>query len=130
PKDYALGETVGESYAKGRTEIGPKYIFEEGEKRIWWWDTAESVIYFGDPELRVFVPSTEYSDNNYWEKEDVQPIRYDEELTINGHMPFGATDYPNEKEPKTILSEYSIVIIALIAIFVLLIALFIVGRKK
>jgi hypothetical protein len=131
PRDLALGYTMGEAFARGIKHVGILYLggAPDGGPQ-WWWDTAESVIYFGDPELRVFVPSTEYSDANNWDRDDVEPIRYDAELNIDGHMPFGATSYPNEKQPKTFLGEYLILVIAIVAIVVLVGAIAVVGRKK
>lgn len=65
----------------------------------------ESVVYFGDPDLRMYVPDTTYSDGNNWEKEDTMPLRCDAELSVDGHMPFGAVGYPHEKEPVTLCSN-------------------------
>jgi len=131
PKDFALGKSVGESYVEGITEIGPQYIFEEGERRVWWWDTSENVVLFTDPDLHVWIPSTEYDpqERNHWDKEDIKSIRYDSELDIEGHMPFGATGYPNKREPESILITL-IAVILLLAILVILIAVITKKRKK
>ncbi len=126
PRDIALGDTVGEAYAKGMSHVGILYISDPPQ---WWWDAAENVCYYGDPDLRVFTPSTTYSDKNYWEKEDTKPLRYDAEITIAGHMPYGATDYPNEREPTTLWQQY-IWLIALILIVILAIVAIALGRKK
>ncbi|MEA2055798.1 MAG: hypothetical protein U9O49_03075, partial [Candidatus Thermoplasmatota archaeon] len=125
-----LGDTVGEAYNKGISHVGILHIGDVEEGPRFWWDNNENVLYYGDPDLRMFVPSTEYSDANHWEKDDVQPIRYDEELTINGHMPFGATDYPNEREPVTLLQEYLGIIVALAIIVALVIVFAVVSKKK
>jgi len=132
PRDFALGETIGESYAKGRCEIGIKYLFEEDEKREWWWDSAENVVLFADPDLRIWVPSTEWDEEarNHWELEDVQPLRYDAELDVDGHMPFGATSYPHEKEPLPFWLEYLAVIIGIIVIVIVLAAVVFYRKKK
>jgi len=132
PKDFALGESVGESYAKGITEIGPKYIFEEDEEIRWWWDDAENVVLFADPDLHIWIPSTEYDPeaSNHWEKGDTEPLRYDAELNIDGHMPFGATGYPNEKEPMPFWLEYLVVIIIIIAFVILLLVGVVIRKKK
>ena len=132
PKDFALGKTIGESYAKGRTEIGIKYLFEEDEKREWWWDSAENVVLFADPDLRIWVPSTEWDQEakNHWELEDVHPLRYDAELDIDGHMPFGTTGYPHEKEPIPFWLEYLAIIIGIIVIIIMLVAVVAYRNKK
>jgi len=132
PRDFALGETIGESFAKGRCEIGIKYLFEEDEKREWWWDSAENVVLFADPDLRIWVPSTEWDEEvkNHWELEDVQPLRYDAELDIDGHMPFGTTGYPHEKEPMPFWLEYLAVIVGIIVIVIMLAAVVFYRKKK
>ena len=131
PREYALGKTAGETYTQGLDEVGIKYLFEKNEDRVWWWDNAENVVLFTDPDMRIFTPGTEYSDANYWEQDDVQPIRYDEELDINGHMPFGATDYPHEKEPLIFLQQYFVLIIAIAVIVILVIvAVCLPGKNK
>jgi hypothetical protein len=91
-KRYALGDTVGQAYERGMRAAGPEYTIGK-----FWWDRYQNVELFGDPDLRVFVPGTEYSNLNYWEYDDVRSLRYDKELNINGHMPFGASDRPNKK---------------------------------
>lgn len=125
PRDIILGDTVGEAFTKGMSHVGPLYLSEQ-----WWWDDAENVVYFGDPDLRMFVPSTDYSDKNYWIQEDVKPIRYDKELNINGHMPFGATEYPHERKPETWFARYMPVIIILVLIIIILIAMMAMGKRK
>jgi len=129
PRDIILGNTVGEAYTKGMSHVSPLYL--GGGKDVgpqWWWDDGENVIYFGDPDLRMYVPNTEYSDANHWEKPD--SLRYREETIINGHMPFGATSYPNEKQEMTILGQYLYAFIALALILVLIIIIRIINRSK
>lgn len=131
PRDIILGKTVGQAYSKGISHVGPLYLGggKDGGPQ-WWWDDAENVIYFGDPDIRMYIPNTEYSNKNYWEKKDTTPLQYDSELSIEGHMPFGATCYPNEKQPKTFIEEYFIVLLAVIAIIILLIIMFVLIKKK
>jgi len=127
PRDIILGDTVGEAYTKGITHVGILYISDPPQ---WWWDLSENVIYFGDPDLRMYVPSTEYSDANHWEKKDTTSLAYDAEVSIDGHMPFGVTSYPNEKKPLTFWQQYLWVIIALIIIVILVIAAVAMTRRK
>ena len=133
PRDIALGNTVGEAYTNGIKHVGILYLNgggSNGDKPQWWWDMHENVCFYGDPDLRQFVPGVEYSNANYWERDDVQPIRYDEKLSVDGHMPFGAVDYPHEKEPVTLLQQYFWVILALVLIIILLITARLLGRKQ
>jgi len=132
PKDYALGKTVGESYSQGRCEIGIQYLFEENETREWWWDNAENVVLFSDPDLRIWVPSTEWDEEarNHWEKKDIQALSYEEDLSIDGHNPFEVTGYPHEKGPKSFLDKYLLVIILVIVIIIVLIAIAVKTRKS
>jgi len=122
-KRFAMGDTLGEAYERGMRACGPEYVVGQ-----WWWDKWENVELFGDPDLRVFVPGTEYSDDNYWEQEDTTPLRYDAELAVDGHMPFGATAYPHAREPEPVLSLWIIAIIVVVLIIIVGIA--VVARKK
>ena len=124
PRDIVLGGTVGEAYVAGISKVGILYITDPPQ---WWWDLMENVCYYGDPDLRVFVPGTDYSDENYWTKDETKPLRYDEEINIDGHMPFGAVEYPNEKQPM-LLEPYQIAII--LAVIVIIAVAFVYYRKK
>jgi len=129
PRDIILGNTVGEAYAKGISHVGILYLggAKDGGPQ-WWWDIMENVVYFGDPDLRVYVPDTEYSSNNYWEKDDVKSLSYDAETNINGHMPFGATGHPNKKEPQSLFM--TVIVLLLVIIILLIIATLVLKRKK
>jgi len=123
-KRFAMGDTVGQAYELGLRACGPEFLVGQ-----WWWDEWENVEYFGDPDLRVFVPGTDYSNANHWEQEDTMPLRYDAEASVDGHMPFGVTSYPNAKEPMTFWQQY-IWLIALILIVILAMVAIALGRKK
>ena len=123
-KWFAMGETVGESYERGMRACGPEYSVGN-----FWWDIWENVCYFGDPDLRPYVPGTDYSDNNYWEKKDTKPLKYNTELNLDGHAPFGAIKYPNERQPVSFLEQYYLVIIALIIAIVVVLLIY-KKRKK
>jgi hypothetical protein len=133
-REYALGETAGETYAKGITEIGVKYLFEDDEKRIWWWDTAENMVLFTDPDLRVWVPSTEYDEKarNHWEQDDIESLRYDSEFNVDGHMPFGVNEYPNVRTPMSLLEAllWIIVIVAILAVIIIGVIIIVRRRRK
>ncbi|MCK5031283.1 MAG: hypothetical protein KAR64_07440, partial [Thermoplasmatales archaeon] len=124
-KNLALGDTIGQAYEKGVRAVGPEYLVDQ-----WWWDMWENVCFYGDPDLRVFVPGTEYSDANHWTQDETQPLMYDEELNLNGHMPYSATSYPHAKQPKTFLDHYLWLIIILIVIAIIVLAMIVLGRKK
>lgn len=130
PRGIALGQTMGEIYAEGIKKVGIQYVSDT--KPNWWWDLAENVCLYGDPDLRVWVPDTTYSSNNHWTAEDIQSLRYDPSkgLSLEGHTPFGATDYPHEKAPSTIFTQYGIIIMAIVLIIVLLIAAMFINRVK
>ena len=125
PRQLALGYTIGQAYEQGMAEVGIQYLVNQ-----WWWDLNENVLFYGDPDLRVWTPSTEYDPdgNNYWEQKDTEPLEYDEEITINGHMPFGATSHPNKKEPKQIMPLWLIVLIVVILILIAIVTG--TGRRK
>ncbi len=81
-RDIALGMTVGEAYANGIHHVGIEYLTGQ-----WWWDIFENVVYFGDPDLRVYSPA--YS----WEEPESLSV---EGLNFGGHTPEGASDHPEE----------------------------------
>jgi len=124
-KLFAEGYTVGQAYELGMRACGPEPIVGQ-----WWWDKLENVELFGDPSLRVFVPGTDYSNANHWEQADTAPLRYDAEASVDGHMPFGVTSYPNEKAPLTLWQQYMWLIVALLAIVILVIVAVAMSRKK
>ncbi len=129
PRDIILGNTVGEAYTKGISHVGTLYLGGgENNEPQWWWDDAENVVYFGDPDLRVFVPENEYSSENYWEKP--KSLEFDDETTYHGHSPFGATKYPREKKEETFVIKYLWILIIIAIIIILLIVLAAMGRRK
>jgi len=125
PRDIICGDTVGEAYTKGIGHVGILYLTDPPQ---WWWDILNNVCYFGDPDLRMYVPSTEYSDANYWTREETKPLCYDNELNLGGHAPFGATGYPHEKEPE--LEILAWVILAIVIILVIIISGITIRRRE
>ncbi len=122
-KRFALGDTLGEAYEKGMRACGPQLLVGQ-----WWWDIWENVCLFADPNLRVFVPGTEFSDENHWEKPDI--LSYDETINLNGHMPFGATKYPHKKELLE-RTPYALIIgIIVIILLIIVIGLSVSPRRK
>ncbi len=130
PRGIALGQTIGDIYTEGILKVGIQYVSDE--KPNWWWDLAENVCLFGDPDLRVWVPSTTYSSKNHWEVEDIQPLRYDvsKGFSVDGHTPFGATSHPHVTVPKMILGQYQIVIIAVVVVVLLILFAIMIRRQK
>jgi hypothetical protein len=128
PRDLALGKTIGESYAEGRSKIGIQYLFEDDEEIEWWWDSAENVVLFGDPDLRIWIPSDKWSSNNHWEWNEVQPLQGDSNIILSGHQPFGVSTYPNQFQ-RNILLDY-IWVLAIILIALIGVILFFVMKKQ
>ena len=122
-KRYALGDTLGEAYERGMRACGPELLVGQ-----WWWDIWENVCLFGDPNLHVYVPGTEFSDENNWEKPDL--LSYDENLNLYGHTPFGAKNYPNKKELKTETPLILIIGIIVILLLIIVIGLSVIPSKK
>ena len=125
PRGIALGETIGDIYAEGIKKVGIQYIADKTHQ--WWWDLAENVCLFGDPDLRPWVPSVEYSSNNHWDSSDIQPLRYDSSLSIDGHALFGATEHPNRYTPMSFNPLYILVILTIV---VLLSAVVLIQKKR
>jgi len=132
PRGIALGQTVGEIYTEGISKVGILYITEPPQ---WWWDQAENVCLYGDPDLRIWVPSTEYDPmgNNHWTADEVEPVRYNDELGLNigGHSPFGTDDYPNQRNPVTLIEQVLwIIAIVVVASIILLAIVFLMKKRK
>jgi hypothetical protein len=127
PRDIILGDTIGEAYTKGMSHVGILYLTDPPQ---WWWDILNNVCFFGDPDLRPFVPSTEYSDANYWTQGETKSLRYNEEVDVDGHMPFGATNYPNERDQGMFLEQYLLWILVILVIIILIAAIVVLSRKK
>ncbi len=129
PRGIALGQTIGEIYSEGISKVGILYISEPPQ---WWWDQAENVCLYGDPDLRIWVPSTEYSIDNHWTSEEVESVRYDEEegLFIDGHNPFGAEIYPNAKDPLSLLEQILWIVVIVAVVTLIIFAAIILVKKK
>jgi len=69
------------------------------------------------------VPSTEFSSKNHWEPEDVKPVQYkvDDGFYVDGHMPFGVEEYPNQREPTSLVGQIAIIagIVALLSVLII-----------
>ena len=126
----AILNTLSRCFPDIRTATGAEGGGPSGREPQWWWDDAEGVVYFGDPDLRIFVPGTKYSEENKW-KEPVS-LNYDKELTIQGHSPFGAIKHTHSKKPSGILEKYIWLILVIFIIILLLVILVKMkkGRKK
>lgn len=101
-RDVALGDSVGEAYEKGIKHVGIQYLTGQ-----WWWDIFENVVYYGDPDLRVWSPK--YA----WDEPEPLPAG----TVIDGHSPFGAKGHPHAIESTMLLEMllYSAIFIAIVA---------------
>jgi hypothetical protein len=120
PRGIAKGETIGEIYSEGISKVGILYISDPPQ---WWWDLSENVCLYGDPDLRIWVPSTEYSSVNHWEPEAVQAVQATAKKTfyVDGHLPFGTDDYPHAHEPISPVTQivWLIGIVALLSLIII-----------
>lgn len=115
PRDIILGDTIGEAYVKGISHVGVLYITDPPQ---WWWDILNNVCFFGDPDLRVYVPDTKFSEDNFWEKKETEPLYYDEDFSVEGHMIFDVTEYPHEKMNIISWQQYVLIFIAIVIIVI------------
>jgi hypothetical protein len=76
---YGGGVTVGEAYDAALSKVGTKYVTGE-----WWWDHWENIVFFGDPDLRVYTPNDPFP----------RPIAMTQSLVVEGHAVMGAEDHP------------------------------------
>jgi len=131
PRGIALGQTMGEIYMEGITKVGIQYV-RDGSPN-WWWDLAENVCLYGDPDLRSWVPSTEYSSDNHWTADDIQALSYNAEegFEVDGHSPFGSDGHhPQKKSPSTWLTQNIFIIVALVVILLLIVIMVIMSKKR
>ena len=103
-RDIALGLTVGEAYANGIHHVGIEYLTGQ-----WWWDIYENVVYFGDPDLRVYSPTFS------WEEPDTLSVHG---LEVDGHTPGGASEHPDgiSLNYGFLVASFAGVMIAVVAI--------------
>lgn len=80
-RDVAYGGcTVGEAYDAALSKVGSKYVTEE-----FWWDHWENIVFFGDPDIRVYTPNDPFP----------RPVAEQSDLVIEGHSLMGAGDHPD-----------------------------------
>ena len=132
PRDIILGYTAGEAYTRGISHVGNLYLGDDRDndkEPQFTWDASQNVIFYGDPNLRVYVPSKEYSNDNYWEKPDV--LEKNKNVSFLGHFPYGAYSHPNSKVPMTIFQLYLILIsiILMVVIFSVFLVYYLRRRK-
>ncbi len=73
------GVTVGEAYDAALSKVGPKYVTEE-----WWWDHWENIVYFGDPDLRIYTPNDPFA----------RPMVVTSNKVVEGHAVMAAQEHP------------------------------------
>ncbi len=79
-RDVAYGgSTVGEAYDAALSKVGAKYVTEE-----WWWDHWENIVFFGDPDLRVYTPNAPFA----------RPVVVTSALVVEGHAIMSASEHP------------------------------------
>jgi len=130
PRDIILGCTAGEAYSKGISHVGNLFLGGTGtydSDPQWWWDNSQNTVFFGDPNLRVYVPSTEYNDENNWGRP--RSLEKTKNTSFNGHTPFGAGNYPHSRQPQTLMIIYLLILLMVITIIVI-ITYFILKRRK
>jgi len=88
--------TVGEAYTEGIGHVGILYLTGQ-----WWWDIYENLVYFGDPDLKLYLPTLA------WDK----PVPLPAGEVIDGHAVFGARSHPHAIGSTTL---YEAMIVAMI----------------
>jgi hypothetical protein len=105
-RDLILGYNVGQAYERGIKHVGIQYLTES-----WWWDIFENVVYYGDPDLRVYTPMHEFE----------RPTILRRGAVIQGHATMDVTGHPYEIVDTTMQEAglyASVVIIPLVLGFV------------
>ena len=79
-RDVGYGEmTVGEAYEDAISLVGSEYVTQD-----FWWDHWENVIFFGEPDMKVYTPF------NPTPRSDVLA----EDATYGGHAVMVASGHP------------------------------------
>ncbi|MBN1539016.1 MAG: hypothetical protein JW939_02645 [Candidatus Thermoplasmatota archaeon] len=79
-RDIYYDRTVGDAFERGISHVGIQYLVDG-----WWWDIFENLVFFGDPDLKVYSPKNDWAEPGSLQKGAV----------IDGHSPFGSRDHPN-----------------------------------
>ncbi len=81
-RDVGYGErTVGEAYEHAISLIGSEYVTQD-----WFWDHWENIVFFGEPDIRMYTPFKP------WDK----PQALEEDLVLDGHAVMSASEHPAE----------------------------------
>jgi len=89
-RGLAMGNTVGEAYSEGIHNVGIEYLTKQ-----WWWDIFENVVYFGDPDLRMWSPQ----ETAPYSKLDAEGLTWyappiaNKAVQIDGHAVAGADEH-------------------------------------
>ncbi len=79
-RDIYYGRTMGDAFERGISHVGIQYLTDG-----WWWDIFENLVYYGDPDLKIYSPKNDWA----------EPVSLEKGSVIGGHSPFGAKDHPN-----------------------------------
>jgi hypothetical protein len=79
-RDIYYGRTMGDAFERGISHVGIEYLVD-----AWWWDIFENLVYYGDPDLKVYSPKNDWP----------EPTSLEKGTIIGGHAPFGADDHPH-----------------------------------
>jgi hypothetical protein len=79
-RDIYYGRTMGDAFERGISHVGIEYLVDG-----WWWDIFENLVYYGDPDLKVYSPKNDWP----------EPTSLEKGTIIDGHAPFGADDHPH-----------------------------------
>jgi hypothetical protein len=81
-RDVGYGEsTVGEAYEHAISLIGSEYVTQD-----WFWDHWENIVFFGEPDVRMYTPFKP------WDR----PEALTEDLVLDGHAVMSASEHPAE----------------------------------
>lgn len=117
PRDIVSGASLGEAYTSGLKHVGSIILSDKSDSQ-YWWDSNQNLIYYGDPDLRVYVPNSDYDGSNSWEK----PVFLKESNpNIDGHTVFGAESYPHQRHPTSFFEKYFLIILVSLIILVLIV---------
>ncbi|MBN1390356.1 MAG: hypothetical protein JXA22_06920 [Candidatus Thermoplasmatota archaeon] len=96
-RDIYYDRTVGDAFERGISHVGIQYLVDG-----WWWDIFENLVYFGDPDLKVYSPKNDWP----------EPTSLQKGTVIQGHSPFGSRDHPNATNTGIVWDIMAFLVIA------------------
>ncbi len=69
---------------------------------------------------------------NHWDSTDVESLKYNEKegFYVDGHEPFGPDNYPNAKNPSSLIEQLTLILIITVILAIIIISIVFINKKK